>query len=104
VKKKKFPTEEQYKNAQQTIEVILFNYIYFLFNKIKETTAKINGLKERVNESDSDSSDQKYLNYLVQINELLIENLGFFLKPLNKIYREIKSEEEKKKRSCRNYC
>ena len=96
VKKKKFPTEEQYKNAQQTIEVILFNYIYFLFNKIKETTAKINGLKERVNESDSDSSDQKYLNYLVQINELLIENLGFFLKPLNKIYREIKSEEEKK--------
>jgi hypothetical protein len=89
-KKKKWPTEEQYKNAQQTIEAILFNFLYFLFSKIKETKEKIKEM-----EGELDKNEQKYLHYLKQINILLIENLGYFLKILNKIYREIKKEDEK---------
>ena len=92
-KKKKFPSDEQYKNVQQTIEAILFNLLYFLFNKIKDTKSKINDFNER--EQNLDDSEKKYLNYLNHINILLIENLGYFLKVLNKIYREIKKEDDK---------
>ena len=92
-KKKKWPSDEQYKNVQQKIEAILFNFLYFLFNKIKETKGKINDFCER--ETNLDDNEQKYLNYLQQINKLLVENLGYFLKILNKIYREIKKEDDK---------
>ena len=92
-KKKKWPSDEQYKNVQQTTEAIIFNFLYFLINKIKDTSGKINGFNER--EQNLDESEQKYLNYLNQINKILIENLGYFLKVLNRIYREIKKEDEK---------
>ena len=91
-KKKKWPSDEHYKNVQQIVESILFNFLYFLFNKIKDTNAKISDFEER---ESLDESELKYLNYLKQINKLLIENLGYFLKILNKIYREIKKEDDK---------
>ena len=91
-KKKKWPSDEQYKNVQQTVEAILFNFLYFLFNKIKDINVKITDFNER---ESLDESELKYLNYLKQINKLLNENLGYFLKILNKIYREIKKEDEK---------
>ena len=92
-KKKKWPSEEQYKDVQQTIEAILFNFLYFLFSKIKDLKGKINELDER--EQNLDDNEKNYLNYLNQINRLLIENLGYFLQILNKIYREIKKEDDK---------
>ena len=91
--KRKWPSDEQYKNVQLTIEAILFNFLYFLFNKIKSTKEKINDFNEK--EQYLEEEEQKYLNYLKQINKLLIENLGYFLKILNKIYREIKKEDDK---------
>ena len=92
-KKRKWPSDEQYKNVQQTIEAILFNFLYFLFSKIKDINGKIADFDER--EQNLDDNEQKYLNYLYQIYKLLIENLGYFLKILNTIYREIKKEDDK---------
>ena len=91
-KKKKFPSDEQYKNVQLTIEAILFNFLSFLYNKIKATKNKINSFNER--EQNLDDDEKKYLNYLYEINILLVENLGYFLKIINRIYREIKKEDE----------
>ena len=92
-KKKKWPSDEQYKNAQITIEAVLFNFLYFLIQKIKDIKEKIKDFKET--EQSLDNNEESYLNYLNQINKLLIENLGYFLKILNKIYREIKKEDDK---------
>ena len=92
-KKKKWPSDKQYKNVQDTTEAILFNFLSFLFNKIKDLKSKINDYNER--EQNLDDNEQKYLNYLNQIIILLTENLGYCLKILNQIYRGIKKEEEK---------
>ena len=92
-KKRKWPSDEQYKNVQQSVEAILFNLLYFLFNKIKNTKEKISDFNEK--EQNLDEEGKKYLNYLNQINRLLVENFGFFLKILNKIYKEIKKEDAK---------
>ena len=60
--KRKWPSDEQYKNVQLTIEAILFNFLYFLFNKIKSTKEKINDFNEK--EQYLEEEEQKYLNYL----------------------------------------
>ena len=98
-KKKKWPSDEQYNNVQKTTEAILFNFLYFLFKKVKGINEKIayfNDLEQK--EQKLDDNDNKYLNYLYKIYKLLIENIGYILKTLNKIYREIKKEELKKKK------
>ena len=92
-KKKKWPSDKQYKNVQDTTEAILFNFLCFLYNKIKDLKVKISDFNER--EQNLDDNEQKYLNYLNQIIILLTENLGYFLKLLNQVYRGIKKEEEK---------
>ena len=90
-KKRRWPNEEQYKDVQKTVEAILFNFLYFFYNKIKDNNNKIEDYNDNL-----DENEQKYVNYLRQINDLLLENFGYFLKILNKIYKEIKKEEEKK--------
>ena len=92
-KKRKWPSEEEYVKVQETTEAILFNFLEFLYNKIKETKSQINECELKAQKSDD--NENNYLNYLNQINKLLIENLGYFLKLLNKIYREVIKNSEK---------
>ena len=103
-KKKRWPSDEQYKNVQQTTEAILFNFLLFLYIKIKDINEKIsyfNDLEKK--EQHLEDSDKNYLNYLYQIYKLLMENMGYFLKTLNKIYREIKKEEENKNQGLKSF-
>ena len=92
-KKRKWPSEEEYVKVQETTEAILFNFLEFLYNKIKETKSQINECQQKAQKSDD--NENSYLNYLNHINKLLIENLGYFLKLLNKIYREVIKNSEK---------
>ena len=100
-KKKKWPSEEEYNQVQIIIESIFFNFIYFFINKIKKTKDKISLYNESSKELDS--NDKKYLHYLKQTYALFIENLGFFLKILNIIYKEKKKEAMSNKASFNSF-
>ena len=90
-KKKKWPTEEQYKDIQNKIESILFNVINFFIVKIKNSDEKINQYNELPKEVDS--NEEKYLDYLKKIKALIVINVGYILKILNSIYKEKKKEQ-----------
>ena len=92
-KKKKWPTEEEYKEVQKNIEIIFYNLIYFFINKIKDTKEKIQDFN--VSSKVNDSNEQKYIDYLKKINALFVKNFGYILKILNNIYKEKKKEEDK---------
>ena len=94
-KKKKWPTEEEYKEVQKNIEYMFYNLIYFFINKIKNTKENINEYNERL--QDLDSNEKKYLDYLSKIYNLFIKNFGFILKILNNIYKEKKKEDQNNK-------
>ena len=85
-----WPNEEQYKNIQNKVKLLLFNFFYFLYNKIKE----INGAIKN-NENDKNKSDN-----LKNIKKYLCDTLCYFLRILFCILKEkIKREEEKKKKN-----
>ena len=89
-KKKKWPTEEEYNDVQNKIESILFNIINFFINKLikaNEKISKYNDLSKEIN-----SKEEKYLDYLKKIKALVVINLGFILKTLNNIFKEIKKD------------
>jgi hypothetical protein len=69
-KKRKWPSEEEYVKVQETTEAILFNFLEFLYNKIKETKSQINECQQKAQKSDD--NENSYLNYLNHINKLLI--------------------------------
>ena len=104
-KKKKWPKEEQYKDIQFIVECILFNILFFLYNRIKSFKKEINEYKtkiEKENVSETEKNEnienmKKNLDYLNILNKIYAQNLGYFLKILNKIYRGVKSEEMQKK-------
>ena len=103
-KKKKWPNEEQNEKIQKTIEIILFNSIYFLKNKIKEYNSQereYNSKIELEKEDESKIKDienyEKNLECISSLKKIYIENLGFILKMLNKIYRGVKSDENQNK-------
>ena len=98
-KKRKWPKEDQYKNIQFTVECILFNFLFYFYHKIKEFKKEINeyiSKKENKPESEIPEHDKKMLESLLKLNRIYGENLGYFLKILNKIYRGVKAEENKK--------
>ena len=104
IKKKKWPNEEQNEKMQKTIEIILFNSIFFLYNKIKEYkiqekeyTLVIESVKEDESKKQETENYQKRLEYICSSKKIYIENLGFILKILNKIYRGVKDNENQNK-------
>ena len=105
IKKKKWPNEEQNEEIKQTIEYILFNSIFFFYNKIKDFKLKEKDYnlkieKEKGDESKKDEIEnyQKNLESLSVLKKLYIENLGYFLKVLNLVYRGVTSSENQPKK------
>ena len=89
-KKKKWPTEEEFKDVQNKIESILFNAINFFINEITKANEKLNQDKDL--SSEINSNEQKYFDYLKKIKYLNVINLGYILKILNNIYSAKKKE------------
>ena len=84
VKKQKWPNESEYKEVQNTIQIILCYTFYFFMNKILEVDISI----KKNNEIKKDESINKLNNYYIYIRQILIENLGYLLKMLTILYRE----------------
>ena len=104
IKKKKWPNEEQNEKVQKIIEIILFSTIFFLYNKIKEYriqekeyNIKIESEKDDESKKQDIENYQKKLDFIISSKKIYIENLGFILKILNKIYRGVKLDESQNK-------
>ena len=102
-KKKKSQKEEQYKDVQFIVECILFNVLFFLFNRIKNFKKEINDCKIKIEKESEIQKEEdldnikKNLECLNILNKIYVQNLGYFLKILNNIYNGVKSEEMQKK-------
>ena len=85
-----WPNEEQYKNIQNKVKLLLFNVFYYLYYKISE-----------INDNIKNSGDNKNkIENLKSIKKYLCDTLCYFLRILDCILKEkIKREEEKKKQS-----
>ena len=88
IKKKKWPSLEQYEYIKNRTKIILFNILYFFYQKIKdyknqekEYTNKIE--KEKEDEAKNVESLKKNLESLDSLKKVYIENLGFII---NNIY------------------
>ena len=90
-----WPTEEDYKNIQEMVTIILFNIFLFFYDKITEMANK---MKKYENDLNNNESKTFYDNYnLIRI--YLINNFFFLLKILNDIYSDEKKQELIKKKS-----
>ena len=103
-KKKKWLNEEQNEHINKTIEIILFNSVFFFYNKIKEYKrnemqyyVRIDIEKDDETKKENIDNYNKNIVYIHRLEKLYIENLGYILKILNKIYRDLKSNENQKK-------
>ena len=94
-KNKIWPTEEDYKNIQEIVKIILFNILLFFYDKISEMANKMQNYENDLNNNESKNF---YDNYnLIRI--YLINNLFFLLKILNDIYTNENKQELIKKKS-----
>ena len=85
-----WPNEEQYKNIQKKVKLLLFNFFHFLYYKITEINQNI---------KNSENNKIKNENYK-SIKKYLYDTLCYFLRILDCILKEkIKREEEKKKKN-----
>ena len=100
-KKKNWPKEDQYKEVQIIVESILFNFLFYFYNKIKEFINEINNYNLKIKNEEKNKEKIEYykknLECLSILKRTYIENFGYFLKLLNKIYRGVKNEEKQKK-------
>ena len=87
-KKQKWPNDSQYKDVQETTQLILYNSINYFVNKIKEIDVLIKKYKEGI----KDEAGDRLSKYYLYVRQILIENLGYILKTLNFIYRENNSK------------
>ena len=85
-KKRKWPKSEDYQLVQLTIKNVLYYSIHFFFTKIK--------IFDEILESKNLSETEK--DYYLYTKNALYETFGFLLKSLNKIFRVIRKEEDKK--------
>ena len=100
-KQKKWPKENQYKDVQFTVECILFNYLFFLYHRIKEFKKEINDYNSKLQNTSEQNVEnlenvKKNLECLSILNRIYVKNLGYLLKILNKVYRGVKNEEKQK--------
>ena len=90
-----WPTEEDYKNIQEMVKIILFNITLFLYERISDATNKMKKYENNLNNSEATNI---YENYnLIRI--YLINNLFFILKILYAIYTDTRKQEITKKKS-----
>ena len=87
IKKKKWPNEKQNEEMRIIIQSIMFDSIYFLYNKLKFLKIQ----EKDYNSKEENEQNKKILEYISLTRRLYMENLGFILKILNKIYRGVKS-------------
>ena len=95
VKKEIWPNEEEYKEIQELVKIIIFNFFLFLSEKIIDMTNKI---KKYENDKNSEESQNLCENFIL-IKTYLINVLFFFLRLLNTIYSDVKKQEFKRKSS-----
>ena len=95
IKKKKWPNERQFEEVNTTVHCILFNYIFFIYNKLQNLKNQENEFNSKT-ESEKES-DKKTIECILVLKKIYMENLGYILKILNKIYRSVKEEENQNK-------
>ena len=89
-----WPTEEDYKNIQQIVKIILFNFFLFLKEKILEMINKI----KRYETSENDEEKELFENCHL-IKKYLILALFFFFKILYTIFADLRKQEIERKNS-----
>ena len=92
---KNWPPEEEYKNIQDIIKIILFNFFLFLKEKIAEVSDKLKKFEKNNNNSNNSNLNENI--YLIKI--YLINAFFFFLSLLHTIYKDVKNQEKKRKKS-----
>ena len=91
IKKKKWKNEHKYEEITNNIYIILFNSIYFLYNKLQNL--KIQEKEYNSKTEEEKEKDKKTLDCILILRRIYMENLGYLLKLLNKIYRGVRQEE-----------
>ena len=86
-KKRKWPKSEDYENFQFTVKNILYNSFYFFSSNIKKF--------DEILENNKNLSEEEK-DYHLYVKNILYETFGYLLKTLNRIFRQIKKEEDKK--------
>ena len=99
IKKKKWPNLEQYEYIRGIIEAILFNAIFFFYNKIKDYKKQEREFNYKLEMGEGKEDEKIIENYktnlecISSLKKLYSENLGYILKILNKVYRGVKKDE-----------
>ena len=86
-KKRKWPKSEDYQMVQLTVKNILYHAFHFFYTNIKKF--------DEILESNKNLSETEK-NYNLYIKNILYETFGQILKVLNRIFRQIRKEEDKK--------
>ena len=95
IKKKKWKNEDQNKKISVNIYHILFNSVFFLYDKLHNLKNQENEYNDK---SDTEKeADKKNIECISILKRIYMENLGFVLKILNKIYRGVKEDESQNK-------
>ena len=105
IKKKKWPNAEEFEYIKEITEIILFNAIFFFYYKIKEYKNlekeffdKLEKENKKKEKSQEDIEKCKLnLDVISSLKKLYVQNIGYFLKILNIIYRGIKADENQNK-------
>ena len=92
-KKKKFPNEKQNEEMRTIIQYILFDSIFFLYSKLRNLKNQESDYKSKP----ESEMNKKNIECILILRRFYMENLGFILKMLNKIYRGVKADENKNK-------
>jgi hypothetical protein len=89
IKKKKWPNETQNLEMRKTIHYIIFDSIFFLYHKLNNLKMQ----EKEYNKKPEEEESKKNIECILKLRKLYMENLGFLLKILNKIYRGFKADE-----------
>ena len=74
---------------RKTIHYIIFDSIYFLYHKLNNLKIQ----EKEYNKKPEEEESKKNIECILKLRKLYMENLGFLLKILNKIYRGFKADE-----------
>ena len=84
-----WPNEDQYKNIQKKVKLILFNCFHFFYYKILEINQNIKKYE----------NDKEKIDIYNDNKKCIYDSICYFLRMLNVILKEIKIHEEKKKKN-----
>ena len=89
IKKRKWPNEHQNAEIRSTIHFILFDATFFLYSKLQNFKMQ----EKDYSSKPDDEESKKNLECIIILRRFYMENLGYILKILNKIYRGLKADE-----------